>query len=147
MPAFIDPDATAVYTVREHVAVCKKDGDCECPPVCICPNTPHPFDTVTARTRIGMGDMAKISRAVWAVDQQIVLLSVAIKDWTFTNPKGEKVDIGMATINLLDPDLGSDLAAWIDNEITKAKLPNGSGVRSQPESPASSDAPPTSPTA
>lgn len=133
MSAFIDPDAKIEKTFA-----------CPCPPLADGSRRHPSGDTVTAKAAIGMADMARLQRALFTpagtdpFAQQLTLLEVALLDWTFTDAKGEAVPIDPATIAILDPTLGTEIATWVDAELSKAKLPNAVAARSPRSSRASS---------
>lgn len=140
MSAFVNPEQYAPL-----------DVPCPCPP--LANGEPrHDHDTIMLRTRLHYGDLQAVSRAgslfgVW--DNSLAtlkLMELGIGSWTFVNDDGQAVEPAAATIRLLDPSIAVQIQDVLEKRHAEAQermtLPNSSGGRSQPSSPAITPVPP-----
>lgn len=140
MSAFINPEQYAPL-----------DVPCPCPP--LANGEPrHDHDTIMLRTRLHYGDLQAVSRAgslfgVW--DNSLAtlkLMELGIGSWTFVGDDGQAVEPAAATIRLLDPSIAVQIQDVLEKRHAEAQermtLPNSSGGRSQPSSPAITPVPP-----
>lgn len=140
MSAFVNPEQFAPL-----------DVPCPCPPHAN-GEPRHDHDTVMLRTRLHYGDLQAVSRAgsilgVWDKESATLkLMEIGIGSWTFTDDDGKPVEPSPALIRMLDTGLAQAIQEELEKRYVEATerqtLPNGSGGRSEPSSPAISPVPP-----
>lgn len=115
---------------------------------CYCPNAPHDHDEVSIRTEFGWGDVKAVRKMGLANpglswDEELADLTMmarAVSSWTFVTSSGEPVPISLATLRLLPIEVGEAILEKANEHFEASRLPNASGARSQPSTPASSGA-------